>query len=69
MFDTINNPAIKIGIVLGAIVISIWFLSTVFFMIKNAIFKPKRGLSVEQRFDILTNGQKREKTGFEKKYK
>lgn len=70
MFQTINNPLVKGGIYLGILVVILIIIQAMILLIKSITFKPKRGLSVEDKMHkFLTDSQRRDKTGFEQKYR
>jgi hypothetical protein len=68
MLDTINNPILKTGLWLAAVVFTIWVIKLICSMLYNICFRPKRGLSVEDRMEHLTSNQVRQKNIYNQKY-
>ena len=70
MFESVDNPIFKGGIYLGVFVVLIIIVQAVILIIKSITFKPKRTPSVEDKMQhFLTESQRRDKTGFDQKYR
>ncbi|HAL45482.1 MAG: hypothetical protein A2Y12_08730 [Planctomycetes bacterium GWF2_42_9] len=68
-FESIQNPLVKGGLILFALCLFLGLLKVLIFIIKTLFFKPKRQPSVRERFELLTDHECRQKTGFEQKYR
>jgi hypothetical protein len=68
MFETIDNPILKAGIILGGIVIVLVLLQATIMVVRILMFKPRKKGNINERVNYLTKCQQRQKQAINQRY-